>query len=191
MGGPSSSSWWSWVASGGRQQQQLPGAYQQAGDEELELLAAAAAMRCGGCGAKVGSSTLRRALARVRQYREQHEQQPGDVQHQQHQQRQVTSAASRAADQQALLAHQAQLGLGADDAAVLPPPPPGHLTVSTIDFFRSFWPDAFLLGAIAANHALGVSASGSLLPSYCISTAVGIMWPHMSIITTAVSETPQ
>lgn len=43
-----------------------------------------------------------------------------------------------------------------DDAALVTPPPPGYLMIHTVDFFRSFWDDAYVLGRIAANHALGV-----------------------------------
>jgi len=174
-------SWWSWLT-GASGQQQLPGAYQAAGGEELELLAAASAMRCGGCGAKVGSSTLRRALARVRQWKEQQEHQLGGAQCQQHKHRQGTCPESPAADH--ILAHHGQLGLGADDAAVLPPPPPGQLAVSTIDFFRSFWPDAYLLGAIAANHALGVRSAGVAVvnQSAGLGTAVGLMWSGITVM---------
>jgi hypothetical protein len=135
-------------SSSSSQQQHLPGAFAAAGAEGADLFAASA-MRCGGCGAKVGSSTLSRVLKRIKTQQRQH-------QHQQQQQGSASAASSAAAAAagDALLP---QVQLGADDAAVLLPPPPGHLLVSTVDFFRAFWPDAYLLGKIAANHALGVS----------------------------------
>jgi hypothetical protein len=158
-----------------QQQQHLPGAFAAAGIEGAELFAASA-MRCGGCGAKVGSSTLSRVLKRIKTQQRQHQQQ---------QQQQgvsssleaapaVSSAAAAAGAAAAGAAAAAaasdgllqQVQLGADDAAVLAPPPPGHLLVSTVDFFRAFWPDAYLLGTIAANHALGVGAQ-SMAQALC------------------------
>lgn len=44
-----------------------------------------------------------------------------------------------------------------DDAAVVRPPPPGHLLLQTVDFLPSFISDLHEFGAVAANHALSVS----------------------------------
>ena len=43
-----------------------------------------------------------------------------------------------------------------DDAAVVRPPAPGHVSIHTVHFFRSVTDDEYTFGAIAANHALGV-----------------------------------
>uniref|UniRef100_A0A383W2K1 Selenide, water dikinase n=1 Tax=Tetradesmus obliquus TaxID=3088 RepID=A0A383W2K1_TETOB len=159
----SSSSLLGWLFGGSAgsssSQQQLPGAFAAAGSEGAELFTASA-MRCGGCGAKVGSSTLSRVLTRVK------------TQQQRQQQQKLVAApslAAAAAGEDGLLR---QLQLGADDAAVLPPPPPGHLLVSTVDFFRAFWPDAYLLGKIAANHALGDCYAMGATPSSALALAV-------------------
>ncbi len=48
-----------------------------------------------------------------------------------------------------------------DDCAVLQAPPVGAQIVQTIDYVRSFISDPYLLGQIAAIHAL----SGMVLPS--------------------------
>lgn len=41
-----------------------------------------------------------------------------------------------------------------DDAAVLPPPPAGHVSVQTVDFVSACVDDPFLFGGIVAVHAL-------------------------------------
>jgi selenide, water dikinase len=147
-----SSSWlWSWgnlgtttstwpSGGGGSSSNSLPGAYAVAGAEGEQVLASMA-MRCGGCGSKVGSSTLTRVLNSVRA--------------EQQQQQQKSALQPCQVDKQTDAGGALSI-LGADDAAVLPAPPPGELMVSTLDYFRSPWPDAYVLGAIAANHALGV-----------------------------------
>ena len=50
-----------------------------------------------------------------------------------------------------------------DDAAIVRPPPPGHVMIQTVDFFRSFLGDAHEFGAVAANNALGVRLSYLLI----------------------------
>ncbi len=82
-------------------------------------------MHCAGCGSKVGSSVLERAIARI-QEEFPHVQPPETV----------------------------LLGLDApDDAAVLSVPP-GKVMVQTVDYFRALIDDPFLFGQIAANHCL-------------------------------------
>ncbi len=81
----------------------------------------AAAMRCGGCGAKVGSQVLERVLAQL--------------------------PIAPCAD--AVVGHS-----GAEDAAILRPPP-GKLWLQSVDYFRLFIDDPWLLGRIGANHCLG------------------------------------
>ncbi|MEM9726530.1 MAG: selenide, water dikinase SelD [Pseudomonadota bacterium] len=41
-----------------------------------------------------------------------------------------------------------------EDASLLPTASAQTLRVDTVDFFRAFWPDPYLLGRIAANHAM-------------------------------------
>lgn len=89
--------------------------------EESLQAAAAEAMRCGGCGAKVGASVLARTLASLQP--RQHD----DV----------------------------LIGLQSPDDAAVVRVPAGKALVQTVDFFRAFYDDPYLLGRIAANHALG------------------------------------
>jgi len=81
----------------------------------------AVAMRCGGCGAKIGSSTLELALERL-----------------------------DPVDRDDII-----VGLDEPDDAAVVDVPDDMVMVHTVDFFRSFIDDPYLLGRIAANHALG------------------------------------
>ena len=94
-------------------------------------------MRCGGCGSKIGSQVLTRAIKRVRQVP-------------------TSSSSSLIGDTNHLGAYRKEVVAGVgDDAAILqcPTDPRSHL-VQTIDYFRSFISDPYLFGKIAANHAL-------------------------------------
>lgn len=83
-------------------------------------------MRCGGCGAKVGSTVLSRVLERLSTIYQINSEARGVI-----------------------------LGLDqADDAAVIEVPQ-GQLLVQSLDYFKSFINDPYLLGKISANHALG------------------------------------
>jgi selenide, water dikinase len=81
----------------------------------------AIAMRCGGCGAKVGASVLARALGNIEPAAR------GDV----------------------------VVGLDAPDDAALVDVGGDRLSLQTVDYFRAIVDDPYLLGKIAANHALG------------------------------------
>lgn len=81
----------------------------------------AIAMRCGGCGAKVGATVLARALAGI-------------------------EPAARA---------DVVVGLEAPDDAALVDVGGKQLSLQTVDYFRAIVDDPYMLGKIAANHALG------------------------------------
>jgi selenide,water dikinase len=85
--------------------------------KELSTLA----MRCGGCGAKVGSGILSRVMQRLPVH------QRDDV----------------------------LIGRDSPDDSAMLAVPSGKVMVQSIDYFRAFIDDAYLFGAIAANHALG------------------------------------
>jgi len=82
-------------------------------------------MRCGGCGAKVGSSVLEQVLQRLQQDH------------------------LLVTERQDIL-----IGLdNPDDAAVVQVPPEQRM-VHTLDYFRTFLNDPFVFGQICANHSL-------------------------------------
>ena len=93
--------------------------------EEIALTQAPDAMRCGGCGAKVGSATLRRALAQL----------PGLMDARDDTTRGIV------------------LGVGDDAAAI--EVPADRLLVQTVDSFPAMIDDPFVFEQIAANHCLG------------------------------------
>jgi len=118
-----------------------------------EALAAFASspMRCGGCGSKVGSSTLSRVLNSVYQRR-----------------RQMRSEKGLSVDQD-WIQH--------DDAAVIMLPvnrgtPGQEAMIHTIDFFRSFISDPFVFGKIAAVHAMSDCHAMGCLPETALALAV-------------------
>lgn len=79
------------------------------------------AMRCGGCGAKVGSGVLSRVMQRL--------------------------PTSQRED--------VLIGRDSPDDSAMLAVPAGKVMVQSVDYFRAFIDDAYLFGAIAANHALG------------------------------------
>ncbi len=117
-------------------------AIQLSPQESLQAIAATA-MRCGGCGAKVGASVLSRALQGL-----------------------------------VPLEHPDVLvGLQAQGDAAVVRVPPGYAMVHSVDFFRAFMDDPYLLGRIAANHALGdIFAMGAKAQS---ATAIATMPPGL------------
>lgn len=98
--------------------------------------------RCGGCGSKVGSQVLTRALKRVLK--------ASALGHTDT----VLTAARATATPAAATPTATRSRLGDDDAALLVPPRPPLLAVHTIDFFKSCHNDPYVFGQISANHSL-------------------------------------
>jgi selenide,water dikinase len=98
----------------------------------------AATMRCGGCGAKVGATTVSRVLDAVRARRAQ------DT---------TDGAASPGQNGNYPNSSAGPIGpIDYDDAAVIPlPKKGGGAMIQTIDFFRSFIGDPYIFGKIAAG----------------------------------------
>ena len=104
---------------------------QYAGDEEVLAVLAHASMRCGGCGAKVGSSVLSRVMTKL--------------------QTPVSEGGfGGIPSNEAVL-----VGVDApDDAAVVRSPGNDQVLIHTVDFFRQVVSDPYVFGRIATNHAL-------------------------------------
>jgi selenide,water dikinase len=92
-------------------------------------------MYCAGCGSKVGSDALHRALARVQAM-------PGFEA--------AGIGNGDAATQPGVL-----VGLDAPDDAAIAQLPPGTLVVHTVDFFRALVDDPYVLAQICVKHCLG------------------------------------
>lgn len=95
------------------QYQQLPNTMKETPQHEP-------AMRCGGCGAKVGHQILNRVMAQLN----------------------ITDNPDTA------------IGLNAPDDAAVITPPANKQWLQTVDYFRAFIDDPYLLGRIATNHCL-------------------------------------
>eukprot|EP01031_Cornospumella_fuschlensis_P025780 gene25780-31130_t len=95
--------------------------------EDMQKLMYEAKMRCGGCGSKVGSSILSRAMRRLRPHMSKAQARPDIIQ-----------------------------GVGDDCAVTLCPSSSANSVklVQTVDFFRSFLSDSFVMGQVCAVHAL-------------------------------------
>src|SRR6266545_2949057 len=98
-----------------------PAALPPLADRQALKEISAMAMRCGGCGAKVGATVLSRALGAI-------------------------EPAARA---------DVVVGLDAPDDAALVDVGGDRLSLQTVDYFRAIVDDPYMLGKIAANHALG------------------------------------
>ena len=126
---------------------------------EAAALAAASKMRCGGCGAKVGASTLSRVLQKLRL---------DELRENENKEEESGSTKKAAPGGGGIL-----LGLASpDDAAVLEPPPPGHVTIHTVDFFKSIIEDPYIFGSIAASHALSDCYAMGATPTAALAIAV-------------------
>ncbi len=102
----------------------VPALARSLGQATIDMLSKAK-MRCGGCGSKVGSQLLSRALSKVRSRLH-------------HRPEVVTGVGGKVGD----------------DAALVRAPSGGELLVHTIDYFRSFIGDPYVFGKVAAVHAL-------------------------------------
>eukprot|EP00929_Paragymnodinium_shiwhaense_P108538 TRINITY_DN74860_c0_g1_i1.p1 TRINITY_DN74860_c0_g1~~TRINITY_DN74860_c0_g1_i1.p1 ORF type:complete len:936 (+),score=227.58 TRINITY_DN74860_c0_g1_i1:109-2916(+) len=140
---------WMWNYSGGLPEMPEPAVNAAvaaaAGSDGLALLQKAF-MRCGGCGAKVGATTLSQAMSRVQMPKQ---------------------PAPHAG---------AEVVVGAgDDAAVVDLSLEGSKnkisSVQTIDFFRSFIGDTYLFGRIATMHALSDCEAMGAVPQTALALA--------------------
>lgn len=133
---------------------------------EVAALAAASKMRCGGCGAKVGASTLSRVLQKLQSDENITKNTTGKA-------KGVCLDTNNAVSEVSNNNSELIVGLSSpDDAAVLAAPPPGHVTIHSVDFFRAIINDPFTFGAITANHALSDCYAMGATPSAALAIAV-------------------
>lgn len=125
------------------QQANVPAHVQKKGSHVAEAFSADP-MRCGGCGAKVGATTVSRVLQAV------HE-------------RQVRRAKSKSLPLPPPIDH--------DDAAIVPIQGTGAM-IHTIDYFRSFISDPFVFGKVAVVHALSDVHSMGAMAQTALALAV-------------------
>ncbi len=90
------------------------------------------AMRCSGCGAKVGSAVLETVVQRI---------------HAEQQSRPLANSAQKPRND-------ILVGLDAPDDAAVVRVPPGQALVQTVDYFPALINDPFLLGQITTQHCL-------------------------------------
>lgn len=124
----------------------------QAAGEEAMDLLRHSSMRCGGCGAKVGHTVLHRAMARLE--------------------------GSFPTHPDVLVAMDA-----ADDCAVVRSGTASEaVTVHTVDYFKAFIDDPFVLGGVAANHALSDCHAMGAQPTVALAVVT------LAVATDAVRE---
>ena len=111
----------------------IPPSIQSKGSDVISAFTAAA-MRCGGCGAKVGASTVSRVLASI----------------------QNRTNNYYGNDPNSTSSFSTQFTIEYDDAAIIPITKDdiNGCMIHTVDYFRSFISDPFIFGKIAAVHAL-------------------------------------
>lgn len=112
------------------------------------------AMLCGGCAAKAGQTTLDRALARLR---EEMGAGAGDG-----------DGAAAGGDAGASASGRIRLGLGQPDDAAAFVTPSGDTVVSSVDWFRAFSGDRWLVGRVAAANALSDLFATGAAPRYAM-----------------------
>lgn len=119
--------------------------------------AAMDAMLCGGCAAKAGQTTLDRALARLRE-----ELGPGAGSGE------GAAAGDEAKPAAASGSGRIRLGLGQPDDAAAFVTPSGDTVVSSVDWFRAFSGDRWLVGRVAAANALSDLFATGAAPRYAM-----------------------
>jgi selenide,water dikinase len=130
------------------EEQALPAVALAPGNEEALNALRHKEMRCLGCAAKVPADILSRVMRRL-----------------QSQAATGSAAASNNSDVLVGLEH-------GDDCAVVAPDTRGWASVHTVDFLRSMVDDPYLLGVIAANHAISDCHAMGAEPRTALAVAV-------------------